>query len=116
MRKPARCVAAAVVCLCGLAGSARAEEIATIQVVLQDHRFIPEEIHVVSGKPVFLEITNHDATPEEFESGVLAMEKVIPGGGHLRIRLHPLAPGRYKFFGDFNAGTANGTIISEAAH
>jgi hypothetical protein len=81
---------------------------------LKDHRFIPAEIHVVSGKPTFIEITNTDATPEEFESGVLAIEKIVPSGGTVRLRLRPLAPGRFAFFGDYHQDTAQGAIIADA--
>jgi hypothetical protein len=101
-------------CLGALPNPTRAEDIATIQVVIRDHRFIPAEIHVLSGKPTFLEIVNNDPTPEEFESGVLAIEKVITGGGHARIRLRPLAPGQYKFIGEFHPDTASGVIVSAA--
>jgi len=105
---------AVMVWLSGMAGSACADEIATIQVSIRDNRFQPAEIHVASGKPVFLVVTNRDSTPEEFESGVLAIEKVIAAGGSARIRLRPLAPGRYPFIGEFHSDTANGVIISEA--
>jgi hypothetical protein len=112
MREAAIALAAV---LCGLAGPAAAEDIAVIPLAVQDHRFVPAEIHVVSGKPAVLEITNRDDTPEEFECGILAIEHVIQGGGHARIRLRPLAPGRYNFIGDFHRETASGVIVSEAA-
>jgi heme/copper-type cytochrome/quinol oxidase subunit 2 len=91
---------------------AAAEEI-VIQIRLQDHRFTPAEVHVPSGKPVWLEVTNADSTADEFESGILAIEKVVPPGGRVRIRLRPLAPGRYPFMGEFHADTAQGVIVSE---
>jgi hypothetical protein len=101
----------------GLALSARApahaEDPAPIQVTIKDRRFSPSEIHVKSGQPSFLEITNADPTPEEFELRQLAIEKLIPGGGHARVRLRPLGPGRYQFIGEFNADTAQGVVIAE---
>jgi hypothetical protein len=97
----------------GLALPARAEDPAPIQVTIKDRRFTPSEIHVKSGQPSFLEITTADPTPEEFELRQLAIEKLIPGGGHARVRLRPLGPGRYQFMGEFNADTAQGVVIAE---
>jgi hypothetical protein len=94
--------------------SATAEDqAAPIQLTIKDHRFSPSEIHVPSGKPTFLEITNQDAEPEEFEMRQLAIEKVIPAGGKGRVRVRPLGPGRYAFIGEFHEDTAQGGIIAE---
>lgn len=95
-------------------GAAVAED-APIQINLKDHRFIPSEVHVISGRPTWLEITNADPTADEFESGILAIEKIVPAGGHVRVRLRPLAPGRYAFMGEFHADTAVGVIIADPA-
>jgi hypothetical protein len=86
---------------------------AALQVTLQEHRFTPAEVHVKSGQPTFLEVTNLDSTPEEFEMLQLAIEKVIPGGTRARIRIRPLGPGRYAFRGEFHQDLAQGTLISE---
>lgn len=95
------------------AGPSHAEEPATVQVTIQDHRFSPDELHVPAGKPVFVEIANTDATAEEFESGVLAIEKVVPGHGRVRLRLRPLAPGRFAFVGEYHEATAKGAIVAD---
>jgi len=73
----------------------------------------PAEIHVKTGRPTFLVVTNLDSTPEEFEMLQLAIEKVIPGGTKARIRVRPLGPGRYEFIGEFHKDLAQGAIISE---
>jgi hypothetical protein len=98
----------------GWAGAACAAD-APIQITLRDHVFTPSEVHVISGKPTWLEITNADTTADEFESGILAIEKIVPAGTHVRVRLRPLAPGRYAFMGEFHAETAQGTIIADPA-
>jgi hypothetical protein len=74
-------------------GAKADDQAAPIQVTIKDHRFSPAEIHIASGKAIFLEITNLDAEPEEFEMRQLAIEKVIPAGGTGRVRLRPLGPG-----------------------
>lgn len=100
-------------CLLPAVPAARAEEPASIQVTIKDHRFAPAEVRVKAGSPTFLVVTNLDSTPEEFESRKLAIEKVIPPGAKARIRIRPLAPGRYEFIGEFHKVAAHGAIISE---
>src|SRR5277367_4458079 len=96
-----------------LAVPAGADEPPTIVVSIKDHRFNPAEIHVPQGKPVILKVTNEDATPEEFDSTALKVEKVIVGGTYGTIHLRPLGPGRYPFMGEYHSDTAQGVVISE---
>jgi plastocyanin len=93
--------------------SARAEEPVTAALLIRDHRFQPAELHVPAGRPVLLRITNQDAEAEEFESSPLKVEKVIGAGQTLTVRLRPLAPGRFAFFGDYHPDTAQGAVIAE---
>src|SRR5215831_15958011 len=74
--------------------------------VIRNHKFEPQEIRVPAGKRVSIYVSNEDGTPEE-------VEKVIPGKSKGLVRIGPLAPGRYEFFGDFHADTAKGTVIAE---
>jgi heme/copper-type cytochrome/quinol oxidase subunit 2 len=96
-----------------LAPATRADEPPTIAVTIKDHRFTPAEIHVPTGKPVVLRITNQDATVEEFDSTALKVEKVIAAGQYGTVRLRPLGPGRYPFMGEYHADTAQGVVVSE---
>jgi heme/copper-type cytochrome/quinol oxidase subunit 2 len=97
----------------GFPAPAGAEEPATIEVTIRDHRFSPAEIHVPAGKPVILHITNADDTVEEFDSVALQVEKVIVAGHYATVRLRPLGPGRFPFMGEYHAETAKGVVISE---
>lgn len=90
-----------------------AEESAPIEVALKDHRFEPAEIHVKAGQPVVINLHNQDSTAEEFDSDALDIEKIIPGGRSGVVRLHPLAPGRYPFMGEYHSDTAQGVVIAE---
>jgi hypothetical protein len=81
--------------------------------VIRNHRFEPEEIRVPAGKRVSISVSNEDATPEEFDSTALKVEKVIPGKSKGLVRIGPLTPGRYDFIGEFNAATAKGVVIAE---
>ncbi len=79
----------------------------------KDHRFTPAEIHVPANQPVLLSLTNEDDTAEEFDSVALKVEKVVPGRDKGNVRIHPLAPGRYPFIGEYHADTARGVVIAE---
>jgi len=80
---------------------------------IRNHKFEPQEIRVPAGKRVSISVTNEDASAEEFESPSLKVEKIIPGKSKGVVRIGPLAPGRYEFFGDFHADTAKGVVIAE---
>lgn len=92
--------------------AAYAEE-GVYSLIIRDHRFQPAEISIPAGKKVILMVENQDATPEEFESHSLNREKIIAGNGKATIYIGPLSPGRYTFEGEFNANTAQGSIIAE---
>ncbi|HZP71646.1 MAG TPA: cupredoxin domain-containing protein [Pseudolabrys sp.] len=80
---------------------------------IKDHRFTPTELKVPANKRVQITVVNEDATPEEFESHEMKVEKVIPGKSKGVVRIGPLKPGRYPFFGEFHEATAKGTVIAE---
>ena len=81
---------------------ARAQDSAAVTITIKNHRFQPAEVSAPANKPLTLTVRNLDATPMEFESVTLLVEKVVTGNGQGTIRLRALAPGRYKFFDDFN--------------
>ena len=82
-------------------------------ITIKNHRFTPAEIKVPANKRIQLTVVNDDPTPEEFESREMKVEKVIPGKSKGVVRIGPLAPGRYPFFGEFNEATAKGVLIAE---
>src|SRR5262245_27143941 len=82
-------------------------------IAIKNHRFTPAEIKVPANKRIELTVVNDDPTPEEFESREMKVEKVIPGKSKGVVRIGPLAPGRYPFFGEFNEATAKGVLVAE---
>jgi plastocyanin len=84
-----------------------------LNLAIENHKFVPDRIEVPAGKKVKLLVENKDATPEEFESSELKVEKVIPGKSRATIFVGPLKPGEYKFAGEFNPKTANGVIVAK---
>lgn len=103
---------AAALIASALPGVALAEG-ASLAVEIKDHRFSPAELHAPANTPITLEVKNADPTPEEFESKPLRVEKVVAGGASVTIQVRPLAPGKYRFFGDYHEKTAEGFLIVE---
>ena len=88
----------------------RAQE---LTLTIKDHKFTPSEVKVPANKRVTLTVVNDDATPEEFDSHALKVEKVIPGKAKGIVRIGPLKPGRYSFVGEYHESTAKGVVIAE---
>ncbi|MGN6570634.1 MAG: cupredoxin domain-containing protein [Pseudolabrys sp.] len=80
---------------------------------IKDHKFTPSELKVAAGKRHTITVVNNDATPEEFESHALKIEKVVVGNGKGVVRIGPLKAGKYPFVGEYHEDTAKGTIIAE---
>jgi plastocyanin len=95
------------------AGAAQAQESHKATIVIRNHRFEPAELKVPANKPIALTVKNEDASSEEFESKEFKAEKVIAGKSQATIRISPLKPGRYKFFGEFHESTAKGVLVAE---
>lgn len=83
----------------------------SFEITIQDHHFVPSEVVIPKDTKVMLVIINQDATPEEFESHSLHREKVIPGHSRAVIRIGPLSPGVYEFFGEFHQDQAHGSVV-----
>ena len=81
--------------------------------VLDQHRFSPEELRVKANAPFVLVITNKDKDDAEFEISSLRIEKVVPGGKALQLKMPALKPGTYQFIDDFHEKTAKGRIVAE---
>ena len=108
---PVRLLVAAALLLLPLA-AARAAAVPQ-EVTISGHAFAPAEIHVRAGQPVVLHVRNQDATPEEFDSDALKVEKVIAGHGEATIRIRPLKAGSYQFKGEYHEDSAHGVVVAE---
>jgi hypothetical protein len=84
-----------------------------LALTLDQHRFSPEDLRVKANTPFVLVITNKDKEDEEFEMSSLRIEKIVPGGKTLQLKMPALKPGTYQFIGDFNEKTAKGRIVAE---
>ena len=90
-----------------------AEDTIQVRTTIKNHRFEPAEIKVPANKPISLTVKNADSTPEEFESKMMRLEKVIVGGGEATLQIRALSPGRYRFYGDYSESTAEGFLVVE---
>jgi plastocyanin len=104
-------VLAGIVGLIALAPAATRAQDYTL--TIRNHQFSPAEIKVPANKRVKLTVVNDDPTPEEFESHEMKVEKIIPGKSKATLRIGPLKPGRYPFFGEFHEDSAKGTVVAE---
>jgi hypothetical protein len=102
---------AAVAFIAGLLTAPAFAADAPYALTIKDHLFTPSEIHLPADKPAVLHIKNLDASPEEFESEALKIEKVITGKGEATVRLRAMKAGSYPFVGEYNAKTAHGVIV-----
>lgn len=110
---PIRLIApVAALALAFAAFSAQAEPVAA-KVHIKDHRFRPTELKVPAGQRIKFTIHNDDATPEEFESQALRVEKIVTGNNRAVVYFGPLETGEYRFFGEFHQDTARGKVIAE---
>jgi plastocyanin domain-containing protein len=105
-----RSVLLAICLLFAGAAVARADDYV---LTIKDHRFTPTEIKVPANQRVMITVINDDATPEEFDSSALKVEKVIAGKSKAVVRIGPLKPGTYAFIGEYNEATAKGIVIAE---
>lgn len=90
---------------------ASADEIPVLE--FRNHRFVPDRIVVPANVKFKLLVKNNDDTADEFESVELNREKLVPPGQTITVFLGPLAPGEYKFFGDFHQDTARGVMVAK---
>jgi heme/copper-type cytochrome/quinol oxidase subunit 2 len=97
-----------------LAGGAVALAADAVTLTLKDHHFAPSELRVPAGERFRIEVENKDATPAEFESSDLRVEKIVVPGGKIAVMVGPLKPGIYKFFDDYHPDTATGTMTAVA--
>lgn len=83
-----------------------------VTVTLKDHRFAPDTITVPAGVRVRIDITNRDATADDFDSDDLHVDKDLAPHGRASFIIGPLKPGSYAFKGELHAATAHGVVVA----
>jgi cupredoxin-like protein len=96
----------------GLVGVACAADV-EVPLVIEKNRWQPDVVKVKAGVPFVLVITNKDKGPEELDMLSPRIEKVIPAGKTVRLKMPALKPGKYPFVGEYHSETAKATIVAE---
>jgi Cupredoxin-like domain len=112
LTRAARVIAALTIVVAVGAGAALAADPPEVPLLLQQNQFQPAEVKVKANTPFVLVITNKNPKAAEFESKDLRVEKVVPAGKTVNVRIRALKPGTYAFFDDFNQQTT-GRIVAE---
>ena len=112
-RRSALLIVGLAVSLLAIAGVVTAADAPPeIPLTLDKNQFQPSEVKVKANTPFVLVITNKGTKAAEFESKDLRVEKVVPAGKTVNVRIRALKPGTYAFFDDFNQ-QATGRIVAE---
>src|ERR1051325_7039246 len=93
------------------AGVARAENSVEIALSYKDKKFDPPEISAPANTPIVIKFRNLDKDAMELESDSLKIEKVVPAGKDVSIKVKARQPGRYEFFDEYNEKTARGALV-----
>lgn len=118
-RRPFAAILAAVLATVGfwfspmVPDAALAGDLVTAEITLRDHKFEPAELKIPAGKDIKITVKNMDGAAEEFDSNDLGVEKIIAGNSTGIVRIKPLKPGTYAFYGEYHADTAIGQVIAE---
>ncbi|UVL43505.1 cupredoxin domain-containing protein [Pseudomonas sp. B21-040] len=88
-------------------------QLPSIELSLRDGHFIPALLEVPAGQRFKIILKNIGEGPAEFESTPLRVEKVLSPGVTTFVVIHPLKPGSYPFFDDFNPQLPEGAILAK---
>jgi hypothetical protein len=96
----------------GTRASSHAQQPDAVAISVRGHHFQPAEIRAPANRSLVLRVKNLDATPMEFESVSLRVERWLPPAAKAssKFKIRPLAPGRYGFIDDFHL-EARGALI-----
>ncbi|VVM73128.1 hypothetical protein PS662_01910 [Pseudomonas fluorescens] len=88
-------------------------ELPTYQLILRDGHFTPALLEVPARQRFKIVLKNAGQGPAEFESTPLRVEKVLSPGVTTFVVIHPLRPGHYPFFDEFNPQLPEGGILAK---
>lgn len=80
------------------------------ELAIADGHFSPATLSVPAGQRFKIIVRNVGQGPIEFESLPLRVEKVLGPGVTSFVVIHPLKPGRYRFFDEFHLDLPGGFI------
>jgi hypothetical protein len=106
---------ASAICLSamGTIGTVSAEDLPTIEVLLQGDVFSPADIKVPANKTFILKVINREKAAVEIEAIDLKIEKVVAAGTEMTARVRPLKAGRYLIVNEYKEDTVKAFIVAE---
>ena len=96
-----------------LPGVALAAPLPSYELQIRDGHFTPANLQVAAGQRFKIIVHNLGQGPAEFESTPLRVEKVLSAGVTTFVVIHPLKPGLYPFFDEFNPQLPEGSILAK---
>lgn len=88
-------------------------QLPSYELSLRDGHFTPALLEVPAGQRFKIVLKNLGQGPAEFESTPLRVEKVLSPGVTTFVVIHPLRPGHYPFFDEFNPQLPEGGILAK---
>lgn len=88
-------------------------QLPTYELSISDGHFTPPLLEVPAGQRFKIVLKNVGQGPAEFESTPLRVEKVLSPGVTTFVVIHPLRPGHYPFFDEFNPKLPEGGILAK---
>ncbi|MGF6487877.1 cupredoxin domain-containing protein [Pseudomonas frederiksbergensis] len=88
-------------------------QLPSFELILRDGYFTPALLEVPAGQRFKIVLKNVGQGPAEFESTPLRVEKVLSPGVTTFVVIHPLRPGHYPFFDEFNPQLPEGGILAK---
>ena len=88
-------------------------ELPSYELSLRDGHFTPALLEVPAGQRFKIVLKNIGEGPAEVESTPLRVEKVLSPGVTSFVVIHPLRPGHYPFFDEFNPQLPEGGILAK---
>ena len=85
----------------------------SFELILRDGHFTPALLEVPAGQRFKIVLKNLGEGPAEFKSTPLRVEKVLSPGVTSFVVIHPLRPGHYPFFDEFNPQLPEGGILAK---
>jgi hypothetical protein len=96
-----------------LSGFAYADNAVMLTLTSTDGKLEPSILEAPAGKAIQIKVVNAGKSAMEFESKPLKIEKLVPPGKSLDIKIKALAAGSYKFVDELHEeqASAQGVLV-----
>ena len=92
---------------------ARADEVVTYVLTLENDAFTPADLKIPAGKPFVLKVVNKEKAGVEIEAKDLKIEKVVAAGGEVIAHVKAQKPGRYLLVNEYKEDAVKTDVVVE---